>query len=86
MMSHASLLHGFESHQDAAKAICGLRYDALRDLLYALADQLEKDAKADVGRDRPRLAENLSTASYTALSCAVQIDKAWTICAPHMEG
>jgi hypothetical protein len=85
MMRHALLLQGFESHQEAAKAIADLRYDALRDLLYALSEQLEKDAQADSGRGRPKLAQSLDTASMKALDVAQHIDLAWSICAPFMK-
>lgn len=82
---HALLLKGFEGHQDAAKAITDLRYDALRDLLHALAEQLVKDAEADLGRGRPKLADSLNTASNQIAASARQIDAAWAICSPFME-
>ncbi len=84
-MRHLLLLRGFESHQDAAKAISDLRYDALRDLLHALAEQLEKDAEADLGRGRPRLADSLGNASIKMRASARQIDDTWAFCAPFMK-
>jgi hypothetical protein len=84
-MGHAFLLQGFDSHQDAAKAIADLRYDGLRDLLNALAERLGEDAQADSGRGRPKLAQNLDNASVKALAMAQDIGRAWAICAPFME-
>jgi len=84
-MRHALLLQGFGSHQEAARAIADLRYDSLRDLLYALAERLEKDAQADLGRGRPKLAQSLDNASIKALAMAHNIDRAWAISAPFME-
>jgi hypothetical protein len=84
-MRHSPLLKGFESHQDAAKAITDLRYDALRDLLYAIAEQLDKDAKADSGRERFKLAQSLENASFDMLSVAKNINWAWDISEPFMK-
>jgi hypothetical protein len=61
-----------------------LRYDALAAFLHALAAKLYKDGNADAGRDRHKLAVALHAASASVTASAVDVELAWSICAPRM--
>lgn len=61
-----------------------LRYDALAELLRALESKIERDAIADAGRGRHRLAAALGRAGASVRSAAAEVELAWSICAPHM--
>lgn len=54
-----------------------LSYDALEEFLNKLSTKIAKDSKADKGRERLKLAKQLSFA-------AKHIGNAWKICKPHM--
>jgi hypothetical protein len=62
-----------------------LRYDALAAFLHALAAKLDEDGNADAGRGRHKLAAALHAASASVTASAIDVELAWSICAPRME-
>jgi hypothetical protein len=69
---------------ELAEEIGNLRYDALTELLQALATKIERDGKADAGRGRVRLAESLHRASEHLMNASHDMEIAWHISKPHM--
>ena len=67
-----------------AGEVADLRYDALAFFLRSLAVKLESDANADANRGRPKLAGTLRNTAAAVSKAAVEIERAWSICAPHM--
>ena len=61
-----------------------LRYDALASFLRSLAAKLESDGNADASRGRPKLAAALRNSATAVKEAAAEIERAWSICAPHM--
>ena len=73
------------SHEQLATEIGDLFYDSLTVLLQHMADKMAKDAAADHGRGRVRLATELDACAADLASAASHIRQAWTICASHVE-
>ena len=69
---------------ELAGEVGDLRYDALALFLRSLAAKLESDGEADSGRGRPRLAAALRGGAADVMEAAAEIERAWSICAPHM--
>jgi len=69
---------------ELAGEVGNLRYDALAFFLRSLAAKLEADANADAGRGRPKLATTLRGGAAGIMMAAAEIERAWSICAPHM--
>jgi hypothetical protein len=84
-MEHQTLLPGFQSLQEAAEAICNLRYDALAELIGHMQDKLWADATADYDRDRKKLATALTQAGNLAGNFSLAVEDAWKICKPYMD-
>lgn len=61
-----------------------LRYDALATYLKELSRKIEADGDADAARGRRKLARELHDAAAKVEQAREAIDRAWTICAPHM--
>lgn len=68
-----------------AEALGDLQYDALSNFLLALSEKMAKDADADAGRERHKLAEELYATATKLNEAAVASERAWDICAPFME-
>lgn len=84
-MVHKTSLKYYPDFQSLAEEIGDLRYDALEAFLHHLALKLKKDSEADAKRGRPQLAGNLMNASNYLEISAIEIGRAWKICAPYME-
>ena len=69
---------------ELAGDVGNLRYDALATFLVALSAKLESDGIADKDRDRPKLASALAKSAEAIKGAAIEIERAWSICAPHM--
>jgi hypothetical protein len=69
---------------ELAGEVGDLRYDALALFLRSLAAKLESDASADAGRGRPRLSAALRGGAAGVAEAAAEVERAWSICAPHM--
>jgi hypothetical protein len=70
---------------ELAADIGDLRYDTLAAFLRALAAKLDADGAADVRRGRHGLAAALRDAGVSVAEAAADVERAWSICAPHME-
>ncbi len=68
-----------------AERLGDLRYDALAEFLLAMSEKMEKDADADLGRKRPKLATELYTSAEELKAASEAIFRAWEICVPFME-
>jgi hypothetical protein len=68
-----------------AEALGDLRYDALSDFLLELSKKMAKDADADAGRERHKLASELYTTATKLEGAAEATERAWEICAPFMD-
>lgn len=84
-MVHKASLKYYPDLQSLAEEIGDLRYDALETFLHHLALKLKKDSDADAKRGRPQLAGNLRNASNYLETSAIEIGRAWKICAPYLE-
>ena len=84
-MVHKTSLKYYPDLESLAKEIGDLRYDALEAFLHHLALKLKKDSEADTKRGRPQLASNLMNASNFLETSAIEIGRAWKICAPYLE-
>lgn len=84
-MVHKTSLKYYPDLESLAKEIGDLRYDALEAFLRHLALKLKKDSEADAKRGRPQLAGNLMNASNFLETSAIEIGRAWKICAPYLE-
>ena len=67
-----------------ANDVGDLRYDALASFLRMLAAKLQTDGTADAHRGRARLAAALHNGSEAIKQAEAEIERAWSICAPHM--
>ena len=71
------------SNDALATNIADMYYDTLGDLLYALSQKLELDAKADDARGRKRLADNLQAAATYIEHASISVQRAWGNCEVH---
>lgn len=71
-------------HRQLAEDIGDLYYDALADFLRLMAEKMARDAQADAGRSRHKLAAELAACAGHLQQAAAHIDVAWQICAPHV--
>lgn len=85
MSKHPSIIAWYDSLESLAKAIGHLRYNSLAQLLELLAQDLDEQAKADIGRWRMKLAWHLSDTSQALRATFAPMDRAWKICEPFME-
>lgn len=84
-MEHTHTLHRYPGTQEQlAEDLGNLYYDALADLLKLCSDKLARDALADHGRGRPKLAGELEACSEHLAAAARHIESAWAICKPHV--
>jgi len=82
-MKHTDTVRQFNgTHEQLAEEIGDLYYDALADLLEKMAQKMTRDAAADLGRGRPRLASELQACSKHLSEAAQHIGEAWKICEP----
>jgi len=70
--------------ESLATILGDLTYDGLAAYLEALAAKLERDAAADEGRRRPKLAARLGAAAAAQRQAAAEIRAAWEVCQPFM--
>lgn len=84
-MKHTRCVERFDGTMvELAESIGDLYYDSLAEFLDRLSEKLARDAAADAGRNRPRLAKELSDTSRQVQEAAKHVREAWRICAPHM--
>jgi len=82
--THPTSLAGFQSLQEAAEAICNLRYDSLEELLRHIQNKLYWDSESDYQRGREKLSNALEDASELVAPVILAIAAAWQISKPFM--
>jgi hypothetical protein len=82
MSNHPTSLYGIPP-MELGRQLAKLRYDALRDVMFALMCQLNNDSKADAARDRPKLADALEKSAMAMALAQYHMVEAWKICEPH---
>jgi len=75
---HKSVIEKYDgSTEQLVEDIGNLKYDSLSEFLKLLSEKIERDSKADAGRERFKLAKELESASK-------HIGEAWRISEPFM--
>ncbi len=72
------------AHDQLAEDLGNLYYDALAEFLALFAAKIARDAEADRGRGRPKLAGELGACAEHLDAAARHIQAAWDICQPHV--
>lgn len=86
-MKHTHQIKSYTgTHRQLAEDIGDLYYDALADFFRLMAEKMDRDAQADAGRGRHKLATELAACAQHLQQAAEHIDFAWTICEPHVAG
>lgn len=86
MVKHPEQVEGFDgSLEDLAKAVGNMTYDQTASFLEKLADDLRRQADADLARGRKQLASKLYATSEELLSSRDKMNLAWKVCAPYMK-
>ena len=84
-MKHSNEIERYAGpHKQLAEDLGNLYYDALTEFLTVFAAKMARDAEADRGRGRPRLAAELDACARHLDDAARHIQTAWDICAPHV--
>lgn len=82
---HPTYVPGWEgSLEELAQAVENLRYDKVSDFLYHLNMALQARSQSDTQAGKPQLSSFLIQASHKIASAALDIERAWIICKPHM--
>jgi hypothetical protein len=84
-MVHKTSIKYYPDLESLAQEIGDLRYDALEAFLHHLALKLNRDSKADAKRGRLQLAGSLMNTANFLETSAIEIGRAWKICAPYLE-
>lgn len=85
MSNHLTSLYGIPP-AELGRQLAGLRYDALRDVMFALMCQLNNDSKADAARERPKLADALERGAMAMGLVHYHMVEAWKICETYEKG
>jgi len=84
-MKHTHQIKSYTApHRQLVEDIGDLYYDALADFLRLMAEKMDRDARADAGRKRHKLAIELAACAQHLQQAAEHIDVAWKSCAPHV--
>lgn len=84
-MNHTHQIKSYTGpHRQLTEDIGDLYYDALADFLRLMAEKMDRDAQADAGRGRRKLATQLAACAQYLQQAAEHIDVAWKICEPHV--
>ncbi len=84
-MKHARTVNRYTgTPEQLAEDIGNLYYDALAEFLRLFSDKLARDAIADHGRGRPKLANELEAGAKHLAAAAQHIESAWRICKPYV--
>lgn len=85
MTIHPKNVRGFDgSLEELAKSIGNMAYDQTALFIQKLADDIRRQADADLARGRRRIAYRLYEASNKLYQARDEIDLAWKICKPYM--
>ena len=86
MAKHPRTVKGFEGSLDQlAKSIGNMTYDQTSSFIERLADDIKKQADADLARGRRKLASELYSTSNELYQARDRMDLAWKICEPYMK-
>lgn len=84
-MKHTRTVNHYQGTQaQLAENLGDFYYDSLADFLGLLSKKMARDATADLGRGRPKLAAELDACAQHLDAAARHIQAAWGICAPHV--
>ena len=84
-MKHTRTINHYQgTHEQLAENLGDFYYDSLADFLDLLSKKMARDATADLGRGRPKLAAELDACAQHLDAAARHIQTAWDICAPHV--
>lgn len=84
-MKHTKTLPAYpDTQEQLAEDLGNLYYDALAEFLTLFAAKMARDAAADRGRGRPKLAAELEACAGHLDAAARRIETAWAICSPHV--
>jgi hypothetical protein len=81
---HPKKIEGIE-FDALAKQLGNLSYDALATFLFHLSDELYLQYRADMAKNRDKLANTLLEAVKNIEAARYNIEAAWKICDPYME-
>ena len=85
MKKHPRTVKGFEGTLDQlAKSIGNMTYDQTTCFIEKLADDIKRQADADLGRGRNKLASELYNTANKLYEARDKMDLAWKICEPYM--
>jgi hypothetical protein len=62
-----------------------MTYDETSSFIEKLADDITRQADADVGRDRPKLASELYATANNLYLAKDKMNSAWEICKPYLK-
>ena len=84
-MKHAHTVNRYSgTSEQLTEDIGNLYYDALAEFLRLFSDKLARDAIADHGRGRPKLANELEAGAQHLAAAAQHIESAWRVCKPYV--
>ena len=86
MAKHNRNIEGYAgSLEDLAKAVGNMTYDQTALFVEKLADDIKRQANADLGRGKIKLFTQLNYASRELYEARARIAEAWKICKPYMK-
>ena len=86
MAKHPENVEGYDGTlKDLATAIGNMSYDQVALFIQALSDDILRQAHADLGRGRSKLAESLYATAESLNKAKEEMDKVWEICEPYMK-
>jgi molybdenum-dependent DNA-binding transcriptional regulator ModE len=86
MSKHPRHVEGFEGSLDElAKSIGNMTYDQAALFIQKLADDIKRQADADLARGRKKLASELYATADELYQARDKMDLAWKICEPYMK-
>jgi len=86
MAKHPRYVEGFDGSLDElAESIGNMTYDQTSSFIEKLADDIKKQADADLKRGRKKLASELYSTANELYQARDKMDLAWKICEPYMK-
>ena len=86
MTKHPRHVEGFKGSLDElAKSIGNMTYDQTASFIEKLADDIKRQADADLSRGRKKLASELYKTANKLYQAKDRMDLAWKICEPYMK-
>lgn len=85
MIKHPRDIEGYEgSLAQLAKDVGNMQYDQTASFIEELADDITRQADADLGRGNSKLADKLYATANKLYEARDEMTKAWKICEPYM--